>query len=101
MDKPKTPLLKRPLIRVLVIWAIQTVALLIMARLMNGVALDNLIAGIVTHVPEDVINPTSTLSIWGAKSHGNQHGGTASIDSYQCAQRKQTNAARSSGTHFG
>ena len=35
MDKPKTPFLKRPVIRILIIWVIQTVALLIMAWLIG------------------------------------------------------------------
>lgn len=39
MKAPKTPLAKRPLVRILVIWFIQTVALLIMAWLMDSVTI--------------------------------------------------------------
>ncbi len=41
MHRPKTPLLKRPIIRILVIWVIQTIALLIMAWLMDSVSVDS------------------------------------------------------------
>ncbi len=41
MKKRKTPFLKRPVIRILLIWAIQTVALLLMARLMDSVTIDS------------------------------------------------------------
>lgn len=37
MKSPETPLAKRPLVRILIIWAIQTAALLIMAWLMDSV----------------------------------------------------------------
>lgn len=40
MEKPKTPLAKRPLVRVLIIWVIQTAALLIMAWLMDSVSIE-------------------------------------------------------------
>ena len=42
MDHPKTPLAKRPLIRILIIWVIQAVALLIMAWLMDGVLVETI-----------------------------------------------------------
>jgi putative membrane protein len=40
MEKRKTPIAKRPLVRILIIWLIQTVALLIMAWLMDSVTLE-------------------------------------------------------------
>jgi uncharacterized membrane protein YvlD (DUF360 family) len=42
MKQPKTPLAKRPLFRILLIWLIQTVALLIMAWLMDSVLVETL-----------------------------------------------------------
>ena len=42
MEQPKTPLAKRPLFRTLLIWLIQTVALLIMAWLMDSVLVETL-----------------------------------------------------------
>ena len=39
MEKRKTPTAKRPVVRILIIWAIQTVALLIMSWLMDSVTL--------------------------------------------------------------
>ncbi len=42
MKQPKTPLAKRPLIRILLIWIIQTVALLIMAWLMDSVLVETI-----------------------------------------------------------
>ncbi len=41
MKKPKTPLVKRPFIRILIIWVIQTVALLVMAWVMDSVSIDS------------------------------------------------------------
>ena len=46
MKKPKTPLVKRPFSRILIIWIIQTVALLAMAWLMDSVLLESLSAGL-------------------------------------------------------
>ena len=41
-NSPKTPLVKRPIVRVLIIWLIQTVALIVMALLMESVQIANL-----------------------------------------------------------
>ncbi len=40
MKKKKTPLVKRPFIRILIIWGIQTVALITMGLLMDSVTID-------------------------------------------------------------
>ena len=42
MKKKKTPWSKRPVLRILVIWIIQTVALLIMAYLMDSVQVESI-----------------------------------------------------------
>jgi uncharacterized membrane protein YvlD (DUF360 family) len=42
VETAKTPLLKRPIVRILVIWSIQTVALIIMTWLMQRVTIDSL-----------------------------------------------------------
>ncbi len=46
MEKRKTPLAKRPVIRILIIWIIQTVALLIMALLMDSVSITDIRAAL-------------------------------------------------------
>ncbi len=46
MKKTKTPLAKRPFIRILIIWIIQTVALLIMAWLMDSVTIDRAVTAL-------------------------------------------------------
>ncbi len=46
MGKRKTPLAKRPVIRILIIWIIQTVALLIMALLMDSVSVTDIRAAL-------------------------------------------------------
>jgi uncharacterized membrane protein YvlD (DUF360 family) len=56
MDKPKIPLLKQPLFRVLLIWAVQTTALLIMVWLMDSVVLDDLGAGVVAVAAIGLLN---------------------------------------------
>ncbi len=47
MKKRKTPLTKQPVIRILIIWVIQTVALIIMALLMDSVYVESIGAAIV------------------------------------------------------
>jgi putative membrane protein len=42
MKKPKTPFLKRPIVRILIIWIIQTAALVIMSILMESVYVESL-----------------------------------------------------------
>jgi uncharacterized membrane protein YvlD (DUF360 family) len=42
MEKPKRPLAKRPVVRILVIWLIETLALGIMTWLLDGLRVDNL-----------------------------------------------------------
>ena len=56
MDKPKTPFLKRPIIRILVIWVIQTVALLIMAWLMDSVSVNNVGTAIIAAAVIGLLN---------------------------------------------
>ncbi len=56
MNKSKTPLLKRPVIRILVIWAIQTIALLIMAWLMDSVSIDSGVAAIAAAATIGLLN---------------------------------------------
>ena len=56
MDKPKTPFLKRPIIRILVIWVIQTVALLIMAWLMDSVSVESVGTAIVAAAVIGLLN---------------------------------------------
>ena len=47
MEKRRTPLAKRWYIRLLIIWVIQTVALIIMAILMDSVYIEDMRAAIV------------------------------------------------------
>jgi uncharacterized membrane protein YvlD (DUF360 family) len=47
MEKRRTPLAKRPVVRILIIWAIQTVALIIMALLMDSVYIEDFRAAVV------------------------------------------------------
>ncbi len=42
MPEKKTPFMKRPVVRILVVWAIQTIALLIMSFLLDSVSVDSL-----------------------------------------------------------
>ncbi len=56
MKEKKTPLLKRPVVRILVIWIIQTVALIIMALLMESVQIDNLGAAFAATAAIGLIN---------------------------------------------
>ncbi|MCO6450315.1 MAG: phage holin family protein [Caldilineales bacterium] len=55
--KPRTdPLLKRPVIRILVIWVIQTVALLIMAALMSSVTVTSIEAALLAAAVIGILN---------------------------------------------
>lgn len=56
MKSKKTPLAKRPLIRILVIWFIQTAALIIMAALMSSVKIENLRTALVVTAVIGLLN---------------------------------------------
>lgn len=56
MNGNKTPLLKRSVVRILVIWLIQTAALIIMALLMDSVQLDNLGAAFIASAAIGLVN---------------------------------------------
>ena len=56
MNSPKTPLMKRPVVRIVVIWAIQTVALLIMTWLMDSVEVDSLGTAVVVAAVIGLLN---------------------------------------------
>ena len=56
MEKRKTPIAKRPLVRILIIWLIQTVALLIMTWLMDSVSIDRFVTAIVVTAVIGLLN---------------------------------------------
>lgn len=56
MKERKTPLLKRPIIRILVIWIIQTVALIVMGLILNGVYIESFSVAIVAAAAIGLLN---------------------------------------------
>ena len=56
MNKPKTPFMKRPVVRILIIWVIQTIALLVMTWLMDSVEVDSLGTAVVVAAVIGLLN---------------------------------------------
>ena len=55
-EKKKTPWSKRPVLRILVIWIIQTVALLIMAYLMDSVQIESIWVALAVTAVDGLLN---------------------------------------------
>lgn len=56
MTSTRTPLVKRPIVRILIIWLIQSVALIVMAILMRSVSLDSVRAALIASAVIGLMN---------------------------------------------